>query len=522
MSDQKVVRRRWLHLTLYAAAGIFLALTAIAALLVIRFQPIAREYFISALRNRYQSDVEMGNLQISLYPRVRATGDDLVFRFNGRHDLPPMVRIRRFTLEAGFVNFFRKPKRINRVVLEGLQIHLPPHSSEPARSNSPPSSGSTAFVLDEVIADGTTLEMAPKDPSKNPLVFAISRLTLHTVGIGQPMTFHAELTNPKPSGLIRSDGRFGPWNPTTPVNTSVSGEYTFRGADLSVFSGISGTLSSDGKYDGQLGRIEVKGTTDAPDFALKMAAHAVPLHTEFQATVDGINGNTVLHPVHARLGSSDFDVSGEIERGALETHKTILLDATTSTAHPTAQLQDFLRLSVKGAKSPMTGNLRFSAKVKIPPGQTEVLQRLELDGTFGLAGVRFTSPDVQDKIAGLSHRAQGDPTNHDPNITATFQGDFHLHNGQLGLPALRFGLPGANVNLHGSYALQSGALDFEGTVKLDATVSQMTTGFKSKLLRPIDPLFRRDGAGTVLPIAIKGTRGEPSFRLDIGRVLRRD
>jgi hypothetical protein len=138
-----------------------------------------------------------------------------------------------------------------------------------------------------------------------------------------------------------------------------------------------------------------------------------------------------------------------------------------------------------------------------------------------LNGVRFTSPDVQGKIAGLSHRAQGDPNDHDPNVAADFTGSFHLRNGQLGLPDLGFTLPGAHVNLHGSYGLRSGALDFRGTAKLDATVSQMTTGWKSILLRPVDPLFKRDGAGTVLPIVIRGTRGEPSFTLDIGQVLRR-
>lgn len=507
---------------LYAAGGIFLLLAAIAVFLVLRFQAVAREYFMSALKNRYQSDIEMGNLQISLYPTVRAAGDNLVFWFKGRHDLPPIVQIKRFTLEAGFVNFFRTPKRINRVVLQGLQIHLPPHSSEPSHPTSSLSSRSSAFVLNEVIADGTTLQIAPQDTGKDPLVFAIERLTLHTIGAGQPMTFDAELTNPKPPGLIHSEGRFGPWNATVPVDTPVSGKYTFSEADLSVFKGISGTLSSNGNYYGQLGRIEVQGTTDSPDFALKMAEHPVPLHTEFQATVDGTNGNTVLHPVHARLGNSDFEVSGEIERGALETHKTIMLDATTGTANPSARLQDFLLLSVRGAKPPMTGGLRFSTKVKIPPGQTQVIERLQLDGTFALAGARFTSPDVQDKIAGLSHRAQGDPKDHDPDVTASFRGNFHLNNGQLVLPDLAFSLPGANVNLHGSYSLQSGALDFKGTAKLDATVSQMTTGFKSKLLRPLDPLFRRDGAGTVLPIVIRGTRGEPSFGLDIGRVLRRD
>ena len=290
---------------------------------------------------------------------------------------------------------------------------------------------------------------------------------------------------------------------------------------IAFFKGITGTLSSAGSYNGQLGSLEVQGTTDVPDFALTIGGRAMLLHTDFEATVDGTNGNTVLHPVHAKLGGTGFDVSGSIERNALETHKTILLEAKTRSG-TAARLEDFLRLAMRSPNPPMTGAIRFDTKVKIPPGNTEVIERLQLDGTFALGGVRFTSPDVQGKIAGLSHRAQGDPTDHDPGVTADFKGTFHLHGGQLGLPDLQFTVPGANVSLHGSYVLRSGALDFQGTVRLDATVSQMTTGFKSKLLKPFDPFFSRDGAGTVLPIAIGGTRGEPSFRLDIGRVLHRN
>ena len=335
-----------------------------------------------------------------------------------------------------------------------------PMNSPPAESSN--SSSSTAsFVLDEVIADGATLEVAPKDPAKNPLTFDIARLTLRTVAVGRPMTFHAELTNPKPPGLIRSDGRFGPWNAARPVDTPLSGNYTLRNADLSVFKGITGTLSSDGIYNGQLGSLEVQGTTDVPDFTLTIGGRAMPLHTDFEATVDGTNGNTVLHPVHAKLGGTGFDVSGSIERDALEAHKTIVLEAKTN-SNAAARLEDFLRLSVKSPNPPMTGAIRFDTKVKIPPGTTEVIERLQLDGTFGLGGVRFTSPDVQGKIAGLSHRAQGNPTNHDPGVTADFKGVFHLHAGQLGLPDLQFTVPGANVSLHGSYVLRSGAMDFQG------------------------------------------------------------
>jgi hypothetical protein len=83
-------------------------------------------------------------------------------------------------------------------------------------------------------------------------------------------------------------------------------------------------------------------------------------------------------------------------------------------------------------------------------------------------------------------------------------------------------VPGAHVSLDGQYDLPSGRIDFTGTAKLDATISQMTTGWKHVLLKPVDPLFKRDGVGTVLPIRISGTRGSPSFQLDIGRVLKRN
>ena len=90
----------------------------------------------------------------------------------------------------------------------------------------------------------------------------------------------------------------------------------------------------------------------------------------------------------------------------------------------------------------------------------------------------------------------------------------------MSLPRLAFDFPGAQVNLDGTYGLVSGAIDFKGIARLDATVSQMTTGIKSMLLKPVDPLFRHDGAGAVVPVAVSGKRGDPSFRLDIGRAMR--
>jgi len=166
--------------------------------------------------------------------------------------------------------------------------------------------------------------------------------------------------------------------------------------------------------------------------------------------------------------------------------------------------------------------IRFDSKVRIPPGETDVVERLQLDGMFALNGVRFTSPDVQQKIANLSHHAEGDPKDEDPNVAADFKGRFRLRNGRMDLPDLRFTVPGATIDIKGNYGLRKGDLDFRGTARLDATVSQMATGFKKLLLKPVDPLFKRDGAGAVVPITISGTRGSPSFKLDIGRVIKRN
>jgi hypothetical protein len=223
--------------------------------------------------------------------------------------------------------------------------------------------------------------------------------------------------------------------------------------------------------------------------------------------------------VRAVLGKSAFEVTGSIERNTLQAHKEIDLEASSKKS----DLADFLRLAVKSKTPPMIGGLAFNTKVKIPPGETPVAERMQLDGVFNLNGVKFTSPEVQGKIASLSHRAQGDPKATDVNdVAADFSGHFHLHAGTLRLPQLRFEVPGAHITLKGKYGVTTGDLDFTGTAKLDATVSQMTTGWKRVLLTPVDPLFRRDGAGAVLPINISGTRGSPTFKLDIGRVLRRD
>jgi hypothetical protein len=66
--------------------------------------------------------------------------------------------------------------------------------------------------------------------------------------------------------------------------------------------------------------------------------------------------------------------------------------------------------------------------------------------------------------------------------------------------------------------VEGGKLDFAGTAKMQATVSAMVGGWKGMLLKPVDRYFKKDGAGTEVPIHIDGTRESPRFGVDFNRM----
>jgi hypothetical protein len=93
-----------------------------------------------------------------------------------------------------------------------------------------------------------------------------------------------------------------------------------------------------------------------------------------------------------------------------------------------------------------------------------------------------------------------------------------LAGGVVTLPNLKYSVPGAEIDLAGKYGLEGSTLNFKGTAKTDATVSQMVGGWKGMLLKPADRLFKTDRAGTDVPIHIDGTEQDPHFGVDFGRL----
>src|SRR5205085_1044283 len=115
-------------------------------------------------------------------------------------------------------------------------------------------------------------------------------------------------------------------------------------ADLSVFHGIAGILSSEGNFAGPLDDIQVKGETTTPDFSVSISGHQVQLKTEFQASVDGSNGDTLLHPVVARFLHSTVVASGGVVK-LPSGRREIKLHLTTNDA----RLEDVVGVNRRGA-----------------------------------------------------------------------------------------------------------------------------------------------------------------------------
>lgn len=467
---------------------------------------MARDRVIRGMREAFASELEVKSLDIRLFPQLRMTGEGLVLRYRGRSDLPPLIAIRKFSADARLPQLLTG--HIRQVRLDGLVIQVPPKSD---RVPSERKSGKIAgFVIDEIVADGTVLKTVPRDRSKDPMEWDIRSLTLHGAGPLSPMSFRATLFNPEPPGDIESIGKFGPWQTDEPGETPVEGTYSFQNADLSVFRGISGILCSQGTYRGVLERIEVEGTTDTPDFSVTVSGNVAHLKTHFQAAVDGTSGNTRLSPVNAQFGNTVVVANGGVEGTKGVKGKTLSLDVTVKEG----RLEDLLRLGVKGRNPAMSGAVRFHTKLIIPPGDVDMAQKMKLDGRFEVGSAHFSKLDVQEKVNELSHRGKGVPEAPPTDTVASdFAGQFQLRNGVMQFRNLTFRVPGVSIALNGHYGLADEEMEFHGTAKLEAKLSQTMTGFKSFLLKAVDPFFRKKDAGAVIPIKITGTRAKPSFGL---------
>ena len=509
-----IVFGHWWIWILPAAATIVVA----ASIIFVRYFPYSQKNIVQSLQETFPSAITIDRFQRVYFPYPGCKAENIKFRsFYAPQGSPPIVTIHEFTIQGNYANLLFRPHHISKVILDGLHIYFSPiNNTDTFRGGST----NSPITVGQLTANGAVLEVERAD-QKPALRFEFHELGLESIRDKSGMSYNVAMRNPEPPAEIRSTGHFGPWNAGSPLQTPVSGKYSFDGGDLNVFNGIAGILNSEGTFSGPLGQISVQGTTDSPNFEVVRSGHSGPLRTQFQINVNGTDGDVALTNVNATYLRTKINAKGSIAKRENIADKFTSLDFEVRGG----RIEDILRLFVRENHPPMAGITSFQAHVTVPPDGKPFLKEVTLEGNFEIADGRFENQARQESVDELSEKARGrkktksdEPENNSTeNVISHVAGHAVLRSGVAMFPELSFIVPGADARMHGTYDLLNEKIDLHGTVKMDAKFSQSTSGIKTLFAKVLDPFLNKKH-GSLVPVVVDGTYQNPHFGLDLNPV----
>jgi hypothetical protein len=400
---------------------------------------------------------------------------------------------------------------VRLVDVEGLHVVIPPVGSRANQEDFPPGSsadfGGPTTVVEQFNIHDATLDIMRTDGNR--YSFPIRQLIIRNLRKGEAISYLLDMENAKPTGRIQSTGNFGPLLANNLGATPVSGNFTFSPVNLGDIHGISGALSATGRFYGVLASIEADGTSDTPNFAVGSGR---PTHVTASAhgTINGLNANIVLHTIEGHIGASTIQAKGNI----VGSPKVTNLDITVVNGRVQDLLRPFLHDEV-----PVTGPVWLRSHAYLAPAGKglKFLQRLYMEGNFDIPAERLTNQTTEGKLSAFSQRAQGlestdldvvradqDPTAHSDALSS-LNGRAKIRDGIVSTERLTCQMPGAAIDLNGTFNLHDRTVHLLGNLHMESDISHVTTGFKSLLMKPLSPFFKKDNSGTVVPITITGS-----------------
>jgi hypothetical protein len=462
------------------------------------------------------SKVTVAAYHRTYFPHPGFVAKALTLRRNSAPDLPPLGSTEDLIVQGSWLDLLLFRRRVQLVDIKGLHVVIPPVGSRANREDFPPgSSGDFAgpeTAVETLIIHGAVLDVMRTNGGR--YTYPIRQLIMRNMQQGHAVSYFVDMQNAHPAGRIQASGSLGPLNPKNLGGTPVSGKFTFNGVELDQIGELHGTLSSEGHFSGALAAIELYATASTGDLA-EGTGQPTPVNGLVQCTMNALNGNLVLHRVEVKTGETTVEAAGTVA-GSANTPKTTELDLTVSKG----RVQDLLRPFLKN-RPPITGTVALKAHAHLAPQHDEMgfLKRLSVDGGFVLPSGRLTNRDTERTLTEFSQRAQGlkspgtDQKNGeageveaDPaaDVMSSLEGQVTIRDGVVSTRRLAFEIPGASADLNGSYDLRKGTVHLVGNLKMESDISHATTGFKSLLLKPLAPFFKKRHAGAVVPIALTG------------------
>ena len=503
---------RWL-----IASGVLIAILASTGFyFVSKHWPYRYRVIKPLLEDDFGSEVTITRYHRTYYPHPGFVAMGVRLHRRSAPHAPDLGYAESMVVQGTWAHLFTLQRRVERVEVAGLHITIPTAGSRAMAEDFPPGSGSDftgpETRIDQFIVHDAVLEIEGKDGGS--LLFPIHQLTLHRLEKDQPLTYAVAMRNPKPSGEIHASGSFGPLSPRDISSTPVSGEFEFTGVRLADVGGIRGMLTSSGSFRGPLGAIEAKAMAHVPDFAVSQG-RTTPMDGSIECTVDGLHGDLEIRAIEVKTGATTIRATGTIAGTPNATN----LDIDVRHGRAEDLLRPFIHDDV-----PIEGAVWLKAHAYLAPagnGQ-EFLRRLHVVGSFDVPAEKLTDSKTEKSLTDFSHRAEvhkqaesvGTSDNRD--VLSSVHGPARIEGGVASSKNIYFSIPGADATLRGTFNFEDKSTHMVGDLRMQTDISHTATGFKSFLLKPLAPFFKKKHAGAVIPIAVLGSPGHYQVTQDLG------
>jgi hypothetical protein len=477
--------------------------------------PYRHREVLPLLDEVFVSQITMERYHRTYFPRPGFVASGLTLRRKTADPtLPPFGTAKDLIVQGSWLDLLLLRHRVELVDVVGLHLVVPPAGSAERQREFPPGSivdfsGPTTTVGRLQIRD-SVLELQRQGGGS--LSFQVKKLVVRELKSGQSLRYALEMQNPMPEGRIVAQGTFGPINTNDLGQTPLSGDFRFDQVQLSDIGKHKGELTSGGRFSGTLQSVNARATTDTPAFAI---AEGRPLDVaaNVQCTINGLNGDVMLETVQMKMGTTPVEFHGSVAGDPKVTN----LDVSVGQGRAQDLLGPFLH-----KRPPIAGDVSLQGHMQIlasTPG-AGFLDRLVVHGRFAVADQQLTSKTEEQKLSAFSQRASGakDPKSTDKeaadgiDVLSSLAGPVTIRAGVVSTDGLHFAVNGASADLKGTYRFKRSVVRLDGILTMDTDLSHVTTGFKSALLKPLAPFFKKGNKGAVVPIAITGSDGK--FNVD--------
>lgn len=469
------------------------------------------------LSDRLASDVTIDRLDVSLAPDVRVRARGITVRIPDRPDLPPFVTVDRWSGRARLS--YLGIRHFDEVTLSGVRITVPPRRMADLRSSAPPGRPGRGrpptFTIDRLAADRVTIVVLPRTTAREPHAWDVRDLRMTRFSFDEATPFEASVDTPLPADRAAVSGTVGPWPRGDFDQLPLSGAYALTGT-LDGVPGLRGAITVRGRALGTLERLATSGEVSSPGASIEGGRGvALPIAATYDALFDATNSDVRVTSMRVAIGEAAMVASGQVVRAAGARQREISLQVRSESARGAV---DLLRLLLH--PGPLRGGLDFDVALRIAPSDRPVLDRLSLDGRFDLRAARFVDHSIQGALDTVSAQGRGRPATVVPRVPITARGRVNFSAGRLRLARATLAVPGAAVEGGGTYSVSRDVVAFRGVAKLEARLSQTQGGVKRWLLKPLNPLFAKDGAGTRLVLSVTGARETPAVDIDFTASIR--